>query len=195
MSETALQVIRNEHGALSAVLRSLQALLAQYQRRAMLPDFGLVRAMLLYVDEFPEKLHHVNESRVLFPVLRARSPEAGAVLDRLDAEHARGEQAIRALEHDLTAWEMLGDSRRAAFEQSLERYVAFYFEHMALEETQVFPLAQRVLSKEDWRQVDAVFLAHRDPLTGHEPDDEFRPLFSRIVRTLPAPIGLGPPLD
>lgn len=195
MTAAALQVIRSEHGALAAVLRSLQALLAQYRRRGTLPDFSLVRAMLLYVDEYPEKLHHVTESRLLFPALRAHSPEANAVLDRLDVEHARGEQAIRALEHDLLAWEVLGESRRAAFEQSLERYVDFYFEHMTLEETQVLPLAQRVLSAEDWREIDAAFLAHRDPLTGHPAGDEFRPLFTRIVNTLPAPIGLGPPLE
>ena len=33
--------------------------------------------------------------------------------------------------------------------------------------------------------------ALRDPLTGHEPDDQYRPLFSRIVNRAPAPVGLG----
>jgi hemerythrin-like domain-containing protein len=190
-----LQVIRQEHAALAAVLRSLQLLLAAYRRHGTAPDFGLVRAMLLYVDEYPEKLHHVSEARMLFPALRARSGEAAAALDRLDAEHERGEAAIRALEHDLLAWEVLGESRRATFEHSLARYVEFYLAHMALEETEVLPLAQRVLTAEDWSAVDAAFLAHRDPLTGHAPADEFRPVFDRIVRALPAPIGLGAPLD
>ena len=34
--------------------------------------------------------------------------------------------------------------------------------------------------------------ATRDPLTGrHEADETFRPLFSKIVMTAPAPVGLG----
>lgn len=194
MTPAALNVIRDEHAALSAVLRSMRMLLAEHRRRASAPDFGLLRAMLLYVDEFPEKLHHTKESELLFPLLRARSPEAAEALDRLDAEHGRGEAAIRALEHDLLAWEVLGESRRAAFEQALDRYVDFYMAHMSLEETQVLPLAQRVLSAADWASIDGAFLANRDPLTGHAPTDEFRPLFTRIVNTVPAPIGLGPAL-
>lgn len=190
----ALKVIRDEHAALAAVLRSMRMLLAEHRRRGSAPDFGLLRAMLLYVDEFPEKLHHAKESDLLFPLLRARSPEAAETLDRLDAEHGRGEAAIRALEHDLLAWEVLGESRRAAFEQALDRYVEFYMAHMSLEETQVLPLAQRVLTAADWASIDGAFLANRDPLTGHSPSPEFRPLFTRIVNTVPAPIGLGPAL-
>lgn len=84
MSHPALTIIRHEHGALSAMLRSITLLLAEHRRRTTLPDFALLRAMLFYVDEFPEKLHHTKESALLFPKLRQRCAEAGAVLDRLD---------------------------------------------------------------------------------------------------------------
>ena len=36
---------------------------------------------------------------------------------------------------------------------------------------------------------------NRDPLTGHEPDNAYRPLFKKILMTLAAPIGLGPALE
>jgi hypothetical protein len=36
---------------------------------------------------------------------------------------------------------------------------------------------------------------NRDPLTHREGDDAFRPLFKRILMTLPAPLGLGPALE
>jgi hypothetical protein len=39
--------------------------------------------------------------------------------------------------------------------------------------------------------LDAAFAANRDPLTGHDADDVFRPLFRKIVMTAPAPVGLG----
>jgi len=195
MSHPTLAIIRAEHRALSAMLTSLNMLLAEYRHKGSPPDFGVLRAMLLYVDEFPEKLHHTKESELLFPLLRARSPEAAEVIDRLDREHANGEKAIRDLEHELLAFEVLGGSRGADFEQSVNRYVEFYLAHMALEETEVLPLAKRVLSANDWLEIDAAFLKNRDPLTGHEPDDVYRPLFTRISMVVPAPIGLGPAIE
>lgn len=192
MSHAALRIIHDEHAALAAMLRSIPLLLAQHRRNGTLPDFGTLRAMLFYMDEFPEQRHHRKESELLFPMLRARTDAAGAVLDRLDQDHARGERAIRDLEHALLAFEMMGESRREAFEVAVQQYVDFYFEHMTLEEKQVLPLAERLLTSEDWSQLDAAFAANRDPLTGHEPEDDYRALFSRIVNALPAPLGLGP---
>ena len=187
-----LRVIREEHQALSAMLRSMPMMVAQHRRNGTPLDFGVLRAMLFYVDEFPERLHHPKESQLLFPLLRRRCPEIGAVLDRLDRDHGEGERAIRELEHALLAFEVLGTSRAAAFEQALQRYVDDYLSHMALEESQVLPVAERMLNDTDWAVLDRAFAANRDPLTGHPVDDVYQPLFSKIVRTAPAPIGLGP---
>jgi len=192
MSHAALRIIHDEHAALAAMLRSILLLLEQHRRDGTLPDFATLRAMLFYMDEFPEQRHHLKESQLLFPRLRARTAEVNHVLERLDEDHARGERAIRDLEHALLAFEMMGESRREAFEQAAQQYADFYFQHMSLEEKQIMPLAEKALKPEDWAELDAAFAANRDPLTGHEPEDDYRALFSRIVNALPAPLGLGP---
>jgi hemerythrin-like domain-containing protein len=191
MRHTALTVMNDEHQAIAAMLRSVSMLVAQSARAKKLPDFGLLRAMLFYLDEFPERLHHAKETRLLFPKVRERCPELASVLDRLDADHARGETAIRALERTLVAFEILGESRRDAFEQAMQRYVGAYLHHMAVEETQVLPTARECLTEADWVELDAAFEANRDPLTGHPASDEYRALFSKIVAAAPAPIGLA----
>lgn len=191
MRHLALDIIHDEHQALAAMLRSLTMLLQQARREGEMPDFAVLRAMLFYVDEFPERLHHTKESELLFPKIRARAPETAAVLDRLDRDHAHGEKAIRSLEHALLAFEVLGEPRRAAFEEATDRYVRFYLDHMGVEESEILPTARRVLDAADWAELDAAFAAHRDPLTGHEPSEEYRPLFQRILMQAPAPIGLG----
>ena len=197
MQHTALTVIRNEHAALSAMLRTLVLLLEQHRRQRSLPPFDVLRAMLFYVDEFPERLHHTKESELLFPKLRARSLQAREVLDRLDRDHAPGERAIRNLEHKLLGFEMMAgtgqlEARREQFEQAVRQYVDFYLEHMRVEESVVLPLAEKVLTAEDWAEVDTAFETNRDPSTGHSPDADYAPLFGRIVAMLPAPLGLGP---
>jgi hemerythrin-like domain-containing protein len=192
MTHKAMEIIHGEHAALAAVLRSIPMLLAQHRRDGTMPDFAVLRAMLFYVDEFPEKRHHRKESDLLFPKLRARTPAHRDVLDHLDLDHARGEMRIRELEHALLAFEMLGESRRAQFEETAARYVDFYLEHMAIEEREILPLAQRTLTDQDWAELDEAFSANRDPMTGAEPEAEYARLFTRIVNIVPAPLGLGP---
>jgi hemerythrin-like domain-containing protein len=193
MRHATLDILQDEHQALAAMLRSLSMLLAQARRENTLPDFEVLRAMLFYVDEFPEKLHHSKESELLFPVLRARCPELAPVLDRLDRDHGTSEKAIRALQHLLLAFEVLGEPRRAAFEDAVQQYIASYLEHMGVEEREVLPAARRALGADDWALLDAAFAQNKDPLTGHEASAEFKPLFRKIVMNAPAPIGLGSP--
>ena len=195
-----LQIIRDEHAALSAVLRSLMLLIAEERRKQLPIAYEVVRAMLFYIDEFPERLHHPKESELLFPKLRARSASAGAMLDRLDADHVRSQRAVLELEHELLALEMMAeapdaDQRRRRFEEHVEAYVLGYLEHIRIEEVDALPLAERVLAPADWAELDEAFMRNRDPLTRREADDAFRPLFKRILMTLPAPLGLGPALE
>lgn len=191
MPHRTLTVIREEHAALSALLRSILLLLSRHRTERTPPNFAALRAMLFYVDEFPEQRHHRKESDLLFPKLRARTPLARPLLDRLDEDHRRGEARIRDLEHQLTAYELIGEARREAFERAVSNYVEFYLQHMRLEEREILPLAEQTLSAADWAELDEAFAANRDPLTGHEPDDEYRELFTRIVNLVPAPYGLG----
>ena len=191
MRHLAIDVIQNEHQALAAMLRSMHLLVTQAQREGRDPDFSVLRAMLFYVDEFPERLHHPKESALLFPALRQRCPELRGTLDRLDADHGHGETAIRALAHALLAWEVLGQPRRQPFIDALDRYIDGYISHMAAEEQEVLPAARRHLTESDWAALDAAFAANRDPLTGHPAEAAFQPLFQKILRTAPAPIGLG----
>jgi hemerythrin-like domain-containing protein len=192
MTHSTIRIIRQEHAALAAMLRSITMLLEQHRRKGTRPDFAALRAMLFYVDEFPEKRHHRKESELLFPKLRARTPISRELMDRLDNDHAWGERKIRNVEHALLAFEMLGESRRAAFETAMSQYVDFYLDHMSLEEREILPLAERVLTAEDWRELDEAFGRNRDPLTGYRPEREYEALFTRIVNIVPAPIGLGP---
>ena len=191
MRHSSLTVIRDEHQALAAMLRSIPMLLDKARRDGVPPPFEVLRAMLFYVDEFPERLHHTKESELLFPKLRARCPELSDTLDRLDADHSRGEAAILRLEHLMLAYEVMGEPRRQAFDDAVAHYIDDYLRHMMIEEKEILPAARTHFSEADWDELDAAFAANCDPLTGHDPGDEYRPLFSKILMSAPAPIGLG----
>jgi hemerythrin-like domain-containing protein len=192
MRPQSVNIIRDEHNALAAVLRSLPLYLAQIRREGKAPDFHALRAILFYIDEFPERLHHSKESKLLFPKLRTKVPGLAETLNRLDREHDKGETAIRNLEHLLLAYEVMGDEdRRDAFEVAASRYVEFYLQHMGIEEQTILPAALAHLTPEDWAELDAAFAQNCDPLAGHGAMDQYGPVFQRILNLLPAPIGLG----
>jgi hemerythrin-like domain-containing protein len=192
MSHLALTIIREEHAALAAMLHSLEQMLLRGPGEQPERFFDVLRAMLFYIDEFPERLHHPKESDLLFPRLVRVAPELLSVISRLEADHVNGEARVRDLQHLLLAWELLGESRRQAFTAAAQAYLAFYFQHMRTEETELFPLAERLLDADDWAALDAAFSTHCDPLAGGLRDPSYDRLFSRIVLSAPAPIGVGP---
>tara|TARA_R110001599_G_scaffold167526_1_gene357414 strand:- start:232 stop:819 length:588 start_codon:yes stop_codon:yes gene_type:complete len=192
MTHESIRIIRDEHGALAAMLRSLVMMVERGPGDAADQYFDVLRAMLFYIDEFPERLHHPKESELLFPKVARAAPQTGEAIAQLEKDHARGEGAVRELQHQLLAWELLGDSRRAAFETAARSYVKFYLEHMHLEEKEILPAAEKSLDAQDWAELDAAFATNCDPLTGKYPRDPlYDRLFTRIVMIAPEPIGLG----
>ena len=192
MSHFALQVVRDEHSALAAVLRSLSMMIGRGPQEQPERFFDVLRAMLFYIDEFPERLHHPKESQMLFPRIARVAPHLQPVIRQLDTDHLDGEGKVRNLQHLLLAWELLGDTRRDSFSQAAEAYVQFYLDHMRIEETQLLPAAEELLTAQDWEELDTAFKLSRDPLAGGERDPAYNRLFTRIVMLAPSPIGVGP---
>ena len=196
MNREALRVIRDEHASLAAMLQSLLQMIQRGPEPAGKDQhelfFDVLRAMLFYIDEFPEKLHHPKESDLLFPRVARAAPQVMSTIEQLERDHMAGESQVRELMHLLMAWEYLGDTRRLAFETAAQHYVEFYLEHMRLEETVVLPEAERSLDDSDWHALNAAFATNRDPLNSRVPrDPQFDRLFTRIVMRAPAPVGLG----
>jgi hemerythrin-like domain-containing protein len=194
MTTTSSQIIRGEHAALSAVLTSLLMLVKQGPGDAPERFFDVLRAMLFYIDEFPERRHHPKESDLLFPKLARHRPDLMPIIQRLEGEHMAGEARVRELQHLLLAWELLGESRRDAFCKAAQDYVSFYREHMRTEEAQLLPAAEAALSAEEWRELDGAFRSDPDPIAVGVHDPAYDRLFARIVLSAPAPIGVGPAL-
>jgi hemerythrin-like domain-containing protein len=155
--------------------------------------FDVMRAMLYYIDEYPERLHHPKESDLLFPKVARARPDLMPLIQRLEADHLHGEARVRELQHLLMAWELMGEARREPFAGLVAEYVRFYLEHMQAEEQFLLPAAEEALTETEWAQLDAAFSANRDPLAGGDAAALDR-LFTRIVRAAPAPVGLGPAL-
>jgi hemerythrin-like domain-containing protein len=188
----AIQIIRDEHRSLAAVLHGMLYLVREIGKRGKKPDFRVLEAMVYYIDTFPERFHHPKEDRYLFRILRLRCPDAASLLDRLETEHRAGAEKIRALEQALARYRAGGPAEFSNFRAAVEAYATFHWDHMHAEERELLPLAEKYLTTADWQEIDTAFLGHSDPLLGAEAGAKYEALFSRIVNLAPPPIGVGP---
>lgn len=188
----ALNVIKDEHRSLGAIMHGFLFLVDEIRAGRMQPDFKLLNAMLYYLENFPEKLHHPKENDFLHRYMRLRSPDAGALLDIVEDEHRHSHQQSELMIDALKNYEKVGATGRDAFLDAVQHYAEFQWRHIEREENQVLPMAQAILLPEDWAAIGEAFGAHKDPFTSYEHIKEFRHLFREIVRLAPPPIGVGP---
>lgn len=150
-----------------------------------------MRAMLVYLGDYPERVHHPREETELFARLKGRDAQLDQTLDRLHRQHGVSLDAVMRIEHQLNRAEFGAQAELSAYVHDIEQFVANYQLHMRIEERDVFPAAERLLSEDEWDAIAAELARERDPLHGLPRDAEFDQLLSLITRITPAPLGLG----
>ena len=192
MHPAAIQIIRDEHLAIAAVLYSLRFLVRRMRTEGDAPDFPLLHAMLDYIVEYPDRWHHPKESEYLFKALRKRNLDAGALIDELESEHRKGDLLIADLRNKLAAFENGDRDALVTFAAAVEEYAQMQWEHIRKEEDVLMPLAERSLNADDWRRVAHAFQENDNPLFGIKPKDEAERLYQKILSLAPPPIGENP---
>ncbi len=179
MKPVALQIIRDEHLAISAVLFALRHAARAIRKQPGSADFTLLHAILDYIVAYPDRWHHPKEGQFLFAALQGRSAEADRLIATLEREHVEGYPMIAAMQRLLDAFE--AGAHCDAFCDAAEEYVRFEWAHMRREEDRLLPLAEHLIPAEEWERIDAAFLENDNPLHGLRPKDEAEALYRRII--------------
>ena len=188
----AIGIILDEHRSLAAVLHGMLYLVRHIRLSGKQPKFDVLGAMVYYIDAFPERLHHPKEDAYLFRFLELRHPDAALLVGQLKKEHRAGAEKVRELEQALERYRSGGTAEFPPFAEAVQAYAAFHWDHMRAEEDKLIPLAREHLTAEDWKEIDAAFTGHSDPLFGVAVEAEYNNLFRKIVNLAPPPIGVGP---
>ena len=161
------------------ILRKLNLLELQYldMCRGKIPDFSLMRSIVVYIQEYPEKIHHPLED-MIFSILLERLDDAGFVQE-LITDHTRLELASRKLRESL---ESLTDGAVSMedLEQQLSEFLTGQRQHIYLEEAEVYPLVQSVLTKEDWKKLHSAVPVLDEPLYGRRTRQDYERLYREI---------------
>jgi hemerythrin-like domain-containing protein len=186
----AIGIIYDEHRSLSAVLSGLKSLAQMARDGSLRPDFKVFRAMIYYIDAFPERMHHPKEDTHLFARLLQRDPGSRELIDSLQEEHIRGARLVRDLEQALLEYEQTWPGGADKFGAAVEVYAKFNWDHMRREEHDLIPRAEKALTAQDWEAIATAFAANNDPIAELREKD-FNSLYQRILNLAPTPVGLG----
>lgn len=174
-----LEVIHRDHENLGKLLDAVEAQLDCFDRGEA-PDYDILRGVAEYCLNYPDLYHHPAED-LLLRRLRARDPEAAAMVGDLEAQHRTLSLKVHRFRDALD--ELLQDLElpRAAFVALAREFVAGYRHHMRMEEQAFLPAAARALSAQDRAEVSAEAGRRHDPL-GDGKHETFEALREKLMR-------------
>ncbi len=155
-----MRALRKEHEDMTVLLDLMDRQIAQFQEGAP-PDFNLVRGIIGYFLTYPDLYHHPKED-LIAERLRDRAADQAAGLESLLNGHLDLAYLTRRLATATIDLMVRPEDEPREWFSSLGRdFVDSNRHHMAMEEQHFFPLAQQVLSDDDWAELDGRFAAGR----------------------------------
>lgn len=151
-----------EHGQL---LRKLNFLELQYLEmcRGDTPDYSLMRNIIIFVQEYPEQIHHPLED-MIFSILLERVDDVGSVQE-LISEHTHLETVTRELRDSLDSISS-GTVDTEKLKQQLSTFLVAQRKHIYTEETEVYPLVKSALTEGDWERLEKMVPIIDEPIYG-----------------------------
>ncbi|MFZ6749750.1 hemerythrin domain-containing protein [Undibacterium sp. Ren11W] len=183
----SITIIQEEHEHLSNIMERMLSFVRSLQEVNTNVDLSVFRAMLYYIGQYPERVHHPKEDQFLFAKIKDRTHQLDVELDNLSEQHSKGELLAHRLLTALQAYEFGGTEALPHFRTLVEQYTHFYFAHMRMEEERIIPVALQVLNDADWNIVDAAFLENRKEMDDDGQRYHYDQLFSRIMSASPGP--------
>lgn len=130
-------------------------------------DMETLEQFVGYCSEHADHYHHPLED-YLFLRMLVRDPSIRPIIDRMTDEHERLHTATRQLNTMLKAASSQDFVSRSQFLDALETYLALYYQHMQIEETELFSRMGTALTEEDWLAAEA-WLADKPPSPFDDP--------------------------
>lgn len=158
-----LEMLLACHGKILRQCGTLQKLMAHLKTHGCDEQVRQAAYGILRYFDTAGQFHHRDEEENLFPALRANAGEDKEQLDALLQRLLRDHAAM------LAAWDelrpvllQLAEGVNARLDDRLaERFINSYTGHIAVENSELLPLAERLLTPDQLRQIGACMAARR----------------------------------
>jgi hemerythrin-like domain-containing protein len=181
------ETLMTEHRAIERMLAVLETAADRLDAGERLRP-GLFREAVDFVRNFADRCHHGKEEENLFPRMEARGvPRDGGPLGMMLMEHDRGRAYVGAMAGAVDAYEAGDQAAARTIAESARGYVELLRGHIMKEDNVLFPMADRVLSADDQRELTARFDQIETEIMGPGVHERYHQLLDDLEREM----GLG----
>jgi hemerythrin-like domain-containing protein len=142
-------------------------------------NFDLKIELLDYIEHYAEQVHHPTEDLIYLAAL-PKTEQGRALLQRLNREHCNLVGAARRFRETLEGIVQGEVMTRDEVETRGREFVALQRQHIDLEDHEVFPLLEQVLTEAQWQEVSAKAPKEEDPIFGWQDYNRFRSLIDYL---------------
>jgi hemerythrin-like domain-containing protein len=177
----AIADLLNEHEAILSAIQILERMMAAMEKAPSV-DTKDIHDFLGFLKEFADKCHHGKEEGFLFPAMVAAGvPNEGGPIGVMLAEHAWGRKLIRDMEESIST-----DVDRIKLAHAAGEYAVLLRVHIRKENTALFPMAERMLTETQLKNLYDGFEEHEEKVIGQGRHEELHALLKSLQEKYPA---------
>src|SRR5437762_1608989 len=175
-----LALWRAEHVNFTRLLDLLGDQLEVFHAGGM-PRYELMLDIMYYTTHYSDVLHPPMED-LAFAKMKARNKEIAPKVDALIGQHVSLRELGEKLTRNLDGIVNGSILPRESVEASASEYATHLRNHMRREETEILPLAAKLLQDKDWSEIDGAIRHSEDPLFGSSAEARYAALREQIAR-------------
>ena len=141
-------------------------------------DLSTMRSILAYIQEFPEQTHHPLEDMV-YSILLQRE-EKVKLLHNLISDHTDLETVTHKLSESLESY-INNELSQEELKHQLSIFLTRQRQHIYIEEIEIYPVAERVLTINDWEKIRTSIPVRNDPIFGRRSQDNYELVYREIM--------------
>jgi len=162
----AIEEMTAEHRVIEIVIKSLPDAVTALDHGRL--NVQKLRGLAEFLRDYADRRHHQREEGIFFPILVKRGvPGQGCPIGGLNNEHEKARALVTALEECIMRYTWQEAGAGAALRRTLQEIAQLYKKHLWMEDAMVFPMAEKLLTEADNRELKERF-AELDRAIGPE---------------------------
>ena len=184
--KSAVQVLRDEHDVILAMLATLEATAQKVETGKAVP-LPVLTDLQEFFMLFADRSHHGKEEDLLFPLLERKGvPRIGGPVGCMLVEHEEGRGFARAMAQNASACAAGEPSARKAWSEAAHEYANLLRNHIWKENEVLFLMADRLLSSEEQSTLATEFERVEGEKIGSESRAKLNLQIEKLTRGLAA---------
>ena len=142
-------------------------------------DFDLKIELLEYLELYSDQGHHRLEN-LIFNTAKERLSEKQEIIERLISQHGQLVGLTRKFRQSLEGI-LQGDVMlRDELEAQGREYIALQRQHMDLEEREIFPIMDELITHDEWQEIVRMMPEQKDPVFDFPDKVRFQKLYEYL---------------